>query len=258
MATPTYSSSIGSGTSASSANTHETGTFTPGGTNRLVLVYAQSSDGSPADISAGNVKIGSTAGAGGTALTRVTGSTIHTIGGVAKGSLWYTTTEPAASAQTIWAQWDAVQGERLLVAIALSDVDISGTPLGAVRQTTGTGSGNATISTIVAAVGDLIVDVVGFVDTGAIGYTLSPANSQTERIETATTPSAYDRAAFCTLAAAGTSETRGQTISSTPDGWGIFAIAVKGTATPPPVMLGTRPKRYGSIRPRAFAPGITR
>jgi len=222
MAAPVYATGTLSGIADSGSTTYETAAITPSGANRALLVYVQSSDGSPATPSA--VRFG---GAGGVALTRI--GSVVTFGTYARGTLWHLDAEPAASAGTIHVTWPASQGERLVCAMAFADADQTtriGTPMSGSNDT----SGAPSLTGIASAVGDLIVDFAGCLNIGGGPITFTAQSGQTEHHEGATSGTAYDSAVGGTLAAASTSNTRGwnDTNGVTPNAypWCMFSVAL--------------------------------
>ncbi len=241
MAAPVYNTGVSGGIADGGSTTFETGTLTPGGSNRAVLVYVQSSDGSPADVSA--VKYG---GSGGTSLTQL-GSFV-TFGTFVRSSLWGSTNfQPAASANTIHVTWASSQGERLVMAVAIEDVDQTtrfGTP--ATDKNDG-GNMSLSVTGIGAVVDDLIVDFGGVLTSGS-ATTFTATASQTERFEGQTTGTAYDCAVVGTKVATSTSESRTWTASAN-NSWVMFGVAVKqvsgGAASVAPMAMHHFRKRRG-------------
>lgn len=221
MATPAYETSTGTGTADGGATTITSGSITPSGSDRFAFIHVTNSDGSPANCT--GVTLNSNA------CTQIGTNQLLT-GGFWNHSLWRYI-GPAASAMTATATFAASQGERLIQVVCYSGVDQT-TPLGTVVQGT-TATDTMTNSAIGAVVGDLIFDAA-MVGMGAFpgSSSLAPGSSQTERLETATAPTAYDDAACADLVAGSTSETRTYTCSggATDGGIGMFSVALKGAA----------------------------
>lgn len=221
MTVPSYTVSTGTGTADGGATTITSGSITPSGSNRFALIHVENSDGSVANCTGVTLN--------GNACTQI-GTNQVLPGTFWNQSLWRYT-GPAASSMTATATFAASQTERLIQVICFQDVDQT-TPIGTPVQTT-SASGPITASNIGSAVDDLLVTAccMGAGSTPDT-RTLVPGNSQTERIETKTTPTGYDYAAVATLTATGTSTSLSWDTDSPGDpdpdgGFGIFGVAIK-------------------------------
>lgn len=137
----------------------ESASWAVSGSNRLLLAFAASGAGTPADSSA--VKWG---GSGGTALTKQ-GSTLA-VGPYGKISL-YSLVAPTAQTSTSYYQWLSAQDETAAGTLAFTGANQSA-PLGTVATASGIGTTTLSPSVAVAsAVGDLVVAACWMVDASS-------------------------------------------------------------------------------------------
>lgn len=201
--TPSIDSFCSAATSASSSTTLACdSSATVDGSNRALLVYAQSSDGTPSNIS-------SVVNSCGSASLTQTGS-YTTTGTYFRGSMWVQSTEPATGTCSVTVTWSSTQGERIVIAMWLQDVDQT-SRFGSVVAMTPSFTSTMSVTGIAGTAGDLIIDCAGFGDVAALGGNWIPAAGQTEIVERSTSPTAYDVAACDYLAASGLSSNRSQT-----------------------------------------------
>ncbi|GAB3165084.1 Ig-like domain-containing protein [Telluribacter humicola] len=197
-----------SGTSAGTLSS--TGTFTPTGVNRLLLVTIASTPGANNAISSVTF--------GGVGLTKLRDLTTGTD---AKSELWYLVS-PVTSAGTVTINWPSGQLLEAVVGVALiNNVDISA-PFGTVTTATGTTT-PASVS-VSSALGDIVVDVVG---TRAKNNTIGAGQTS---IFNASTNSIGAVSSYKT-ATAGTSGMTWTLSGGQSQSWAHIGVAVKGIST---------------------------
>lgn len=213
-----YDNSVQANSTAGVANI-TSGAFTLGGVNRCAYVMALCADAGVSDAT--EVRMDNSAG---TLFTKQGASL--SISTVMKLSLWRLIA-PASGSHPIFMKAAAANAVMALIAVNYQDCDQTN-PNGTIVTASGT---NATPSANVpSAVGQLVADFLGWLDTAASGRTITVGSGQTSRqeIEGATLLSEAG-AASSTEVATTTSTTMDWTMSGAPsDGWATFAFALNG------------------------------
>lgn len=204
--------------------TLESAAFTIGTGNTVAWAGVMSGAGSPVDPT--SVKIGSAAGTGGTAMSKI-GSTLD-IGANLKISL-YELKSPPSGSKTVWADWGGNQDERAILCVTYTGVDQT-TPKGTVATATGA---NATPTTPVVSVsGDICLDFVWVLDNAGLFPTLTVGAGQSSIQEIdGVLGFQYECAGSSDETASGTSTTMSWSIGVAPSPeWGIISFAIKAAA----------------------------
>lgn len=216
--------------STANVATLSTAGFTISGANRILIVGVLSGAGTPVDPT--TVKAG---GCSGTNMTQV-GSTVN-VGGNVKLTMWrLTSTQGLGTGSTVvCVAWPSNQDETGIVAASYTGVDQT-TPLGTPATATVTSSAAPTVN-VTSATGELVVDVVGFLDSGGANRTLTVGAGQTSRGEVEGANLGSEGLGTSEEAGAATT-TMSWTISAAIDAWGIIGVPLKaagaggGTAVP--------------------------
>jgi hypothetical protein len=206
--------------SSSASTTLETGSFSVGGTNRVLYALVGSGANSPSNPSA--VKWGGSSGASMTQL----GATI-TVALNVKVSL-FRLIDPTSQTSTIHATWAGTDDERWIIGVAVEDADQT-TPNGTVATNTGSTSNAVTVDAVSAS-GNLVLDFASHLSGGGGGKTHTVGANQTQLQNIAGGAfSAYEGASSSSEIASGTATTMSWTLSDFIE-WATFAFAVNAAA----------------------------
>lgn len=166
----------GSTSSASNVSSLTTASWTIAGSDRILVAGMLSAAGTRATHS--TCKWG---GSGGTGLTQI--GTSKDPGPYLRVSQWRLVA-PTAASQTLYCSFSANQDETALGGASYTGVDQT-TPLGTQVTATGTTGLTSTVSGVSSATGELVVDVVGFLDINTNITAITPGGSQTARVSIA-------------------------------------------------------------------------
>ncbi len=207
--------------SVSGVSSLTSGNMAVSGSDKLLMGFIASGDGSPVDPS--GIKWG---GSGGTGLTK-RGSTLG-IGPYGKLSL-YTLVAPSDQTSTVYYYWPSAQGETAGGAISLTGVNQS-TPLGTIATNTGTDVTTQPNATVASAVNDLVVAACWMVNPAGGSMTIA-SNGGTTRYDVLVGD--YEYLIIQSKVATSTSTAMNFTVttySGNTSGlsWGVIGVAVKG------------------------------
>jgi hypothetical protein len=162
---------------------------------------------------------------------------------------------PTATTATADATWGASMDERLIIVVAVQDADQT-TPNNAIA--TATGTDNTPSVTVVSISGDLVLDGMGFLDTGQSSRVITPDASQVSIQEIEGADTVGDGIGSSRETAAGSSTVMSWTISGAHDGWATFGFDVNPVGGPPPADTSWGKIIVNRLRPRPFGPGTPR
>ena len=160
--------------SAANVSSLETGSWAIAGSERILIAGAMSGAGTPVAPSA--AKWG---GSGGTDLTIIGVSTnFATFGHMSQWRL----VAPSASTTTLYVSWPSNQDETAIGGASYTGVDQT-TPLGTQASATGAPISTAATVDVSSAAGELVVDVVAFLDNSGNITSLTAGAGQTARVD---------------------------------------------------------------------------
>ena len=207
--------------SASNVASLTTGAWTIAGSDRIVMGGILSGAISPVDPA--NMKWG---GSGGTDLTK-RGATVD-IGAFVKVSQ-YSLVAPTAESNTLYGSWGSNQDETAIGGASYTGVDQT-TPHGTQASATGNGANPTATVNVNSASGELVVDVVGALQTDGDITTLVAGASQTARVDIDNVGGVAFECFGMSEEAGGATVTMSWDIDTTGGGdteWGIIGIPLK-------------------------------